>query len=122
MIFIGSNLSVVDNSGAMKARCIGLYKRKWAKTGDVVVVTITKAAPNKKIKRKQIFRAVIVKTVHFDFGFSNFSKKFEKNGVVLLKKSDDQPIGNRITEPISLELRKNRKFVKFFSIAPKVIL
>ena len=122
MIQMQSKLFVADNSGARKIQCIkvlGGSKRRFASIGDIIVVSIKDAIPRGKVKKGEIFKAVIVRTKK-DFNRSDgTSIRFDKNAAVLLDKQEE-PIATRIFGPVTKELR-TKKFMKIISLAPEVI-
>ena len=122
MIQMQSNLIVADNSGARKIQCIkvlGGSKRRFASIGDIIVVTIKDAIPRGKVKKGEIFRAVVVRTKKDFQRTDGTSLKFDKNAAVLLDKQGE-PIATRIFGPVTRELR-TKKFLKIISLAPEVI-
>ena len=122
MIQMQSNLIVADNSGARKIQCIkvlGGSKRRFASIGDIIVVTIKDAIPRGKVKKGEIFRAVVVRTKKDFKRTDGTSLKFDKNAAVLLDKQNE-PIATRIFGPVTRELR-TKKFLKIISLAPEVI-
>ena len=122
MIQMQSNLFVADNSGARRVQCIkvlGGSKRRFASIGDIIVVSIKDAIPRGKVKKGEIFKAVVVRTKK-DFGRADgTSIRFDKNAAVLLDKQEE-PIATRIFGPVTRELR-TKKFMKIISLAPEVI-
>ncbi|MFL2510480.1 MAG: 50S ribosomal protein L14 [Alphaproteobacteria bacterium] len=122
MIQMQSHLFVADNSGARKIQCIkvlGGSKRRFASIGDIVVVSIKDAIPRGKVKKGEVFKAVIVRTKK-DFGRPDgTSIRFDKNAAVLLDKQEE-PIATRIFGPVTRELR-TKKFMKIISLAPEVL-
>ena len=122
MIQVESVLDVADNSGARKVLCIkvlGGSKRKYASVGDIIVVAVKEAIPNAKVKKGEVARAVVVRTVK-EVGRKDGSYiRFDRNAVVLVK-TDDNPVGTRIFGPVARELR-DRQFTKIISLAPEVI-
>ena len=122
MIQMQSNLFVADNSGARKIQCIkvlGGSKRKSASIGDIIVVSIKDAIPRAKVKKGDVYKAVIVRTSK-DFQRSDGTCiRFDKNAAVLLDKQEE-PIATRIFGPVTRELR-NKKFMKMISLAPEVL-
>ena len=117
-----SNLTVADNSGARKIQCIkvlGGSKRRFASIGDIIVVTIKDAIPRGKVKKGEIFKAVVVRTKKDFKRKDGTSIKFDKNAAVLLDKQEE-PIATRIFGPVTRELR-TKKFLKIISLAPEVI-
>ncbi|RDU72582.1 50S ribosomal protein L14 [Helicobacter aurati] len=122
MIQSFTRLNVADNSGAKEVMCIkvlgGSHKR-YASVGDVVVVSVKKAIPNGKVKRRQVLKAVVVRTkkeIHRDNGSL---VRFDDNAVVLLD-AKREPIGTRIFGPVSREVRY-ANFMKIISLAPEVL-
>ena len=122
MIQMQSKLFVADNSGARKIQCIkvlGGSKRRSASIGDIIVVSIKDALPRAKVKKGDVYKAVIVRTSK-DFKRPDGSAiRFDKNAAVLLDKQEE-PIGTRIFGPVTRELR-SKKFMKIISLAPEVI-
>jgi len=117
-----SNLYVADNSGARKIQCIkvlGGSKRRFASIGDIIVVSIKDAIPRAKVKKGEVFKAVIVRTSK-EFGRADGTTiRFDKNAAVLLDKQEE-PIATRIFGPVTRELR-TKKFMKIISLAPEVL-
>ena len=122
MIQMQSNLFVADNSGAKKIQCIkvlGGSKRRFASIGDIIVVSIKDAIPRAKVKKGEVFKAVIVRTSK-EFTRSDGSTiRFDKNAAVLLDKQEE-PVATRIFGPVTRELR-TKKFMKIISLAPEVL-
>ena len=122
MIQMQSKLFVADNSGARKIQCIkvlGGSKRRFASIGDIIVCSIKDAIPRAKVKKGEVFKAVIVRTSK-DFQRSDgTSIRFDKNAAVLLDKQEE-PIATRIFGPVTRELR-SKKFMKIISLAPEVL-
>ena len=122
MIQMQSHMFVADNSGARKIQCIkalGGSKRRFASIGDIVVVSIKDAIPRGKVKKGEVFKAVIVRTKK-DFNRPDgTSIRFDKNAAVLLDKQEE-PIATRIFGPVTRELR-TKKFMKIISLAPEVL-
>ncbi len=122
MIQIQTTLDVADNSGAKKVGCIkvlGGSKRRYASIGDIVVVSVKDAIPHAKVKKGEIYKAVIVRTKK-EIGRPDGSHiRFDNNSAVLLNKSME-PIGTRIFGPVARELRA-KNFMKIVSLAPEVL-
>ena len=122
MIQMQSNLFVADNSGARKIQCIkvlGGSKRRSASIGDIIVVSIKDAIPRAKVKKGDVYKALIVRTKK-DFSRKDGSTiRFDKNAAVLLDKQEE-PIATRIFGPVTRELR-TKKFMKIISLAPEVL-
>ena len=122
MIQTESYLEVADNSGARRVMCIkvlGGSKRRYARVGDIIKVTVKEAIPRGKVKKGQVMRAVVVRTRKGVRRPDGSLIKFDENAAVLLSNSD-APIGTRIFGPVTRELR-GEKFMKIISLAPEVI-
>ena len=122
MIQPRSMLDVADNSGAKKAQCIrvlGGSNKRYASLGDIVIVAVKEAVPDGTVKKGEVARAVVVRTVK-EVGRKDGSYiRFDRNAVVLIK-TDDNPVGTRIFGPVARELRA-KKFMKIISLAPEVL-
>ena len=122
MIQMESVLNVADNSGAKRVKCVkvlGGSKRKYASVGDIIVVSVKDAAPNGKVKKGQLTRAVIVRTKKEIRRRDGSYIRFDNNSAVLLNK-DNEPVGSRIFGPVARELRA-KQFMKIVSLAPEVL-
>ena len=122
MIQTESYLEVPDNSGARRVMCIkvlGGSKRRYARVGDIIKVTVKEAIPRGKVKKGQVMRAVVVRTRKGVRRPDGSLIKFDENAAVLLSAAD-APIGTRIFGPVTRELR-GEKFMKIISLAPEVI-
>ena len=122
MIQTESYLEVADNSGARRVMCIkvlGGSKRRYARVGDIIKVTVKEAIPRGKVKKGQVMRAVVVRTRKRVRRPDGSLIKFDETAAVLLNNSD-APIGTRIFGPVTRELR-GEKFMKIISLAPEVI-
>ena len=122
MIQMQSSLFVADNSGARKIQCIkvlGGSKRKSASIGDIIVVSIKDAIPRAKVKKGDVYKAVIVRTSKDFQRLDGTAIRFDKNAAVLLDKQEE-PIATRIFGPVTRELR-TKKFMKIISLAPEVL-
>ena len=122
MIQAESTLSVADNSGARKIKCIrvlGGSRRRFASVGDVIVVTIKEAIPNGRVKKGEVRRAVIVRTAKDVRRADGSVIRFDGNAAVLINKNEE-PIGTRIFGPVVRELRA-KKHMKIISLAPEVL-
>jgi len=122
MVQVSTVLSVADNSGARKVRCIkvlGGSKRRYASIGDIIVVSIKEAIPNSKVKKGSVMKAVVVRTAKEVGRPDGTYIRFDHNSAVLI---DDQrePVGTRIFGPVARELRA-KKFMKIISLAPEVL-
>jgi len=122
MIQMQSMLDVADNTGARRVMCIkvlGGSKRRYASIGDVIKVTIKDAAPRGRVKKGDIYNAVIVRTAKGVRRPDGSLVKFDDNAAVLLN-NKLEPIGTRIFGPVTRELR-NERFMKIVSLAPEVL-
>ena len=122
MIQTQSYLEVADNSGARRVMCIkvlGGSKRRYARVGDLIKVTVKEAIPRGKVKKGQVITAVVVRTKKGVRRPDGSLIKFDENAAVLLS-AQDAPIGTRIFGPVTRELR-GEKFMKIISLAPEVI-
>ncbi len=122
MIQMQTKLEVADNSGAKQVMCIkilGGSKRRYAGIGDVVKVSIKDAIPNSKVKKGDVYFAVVVRTRHGVRRKDGSKVAFDGNAAVLLN-NQHQPIGTRIFGPVTRELR-SEKFMKIISLAAEVI-
>ncbi len=115
-------VEVADNTGAKKAMCIrvlGGSSQRYARLGDVIVVTVKDAAPDGHVKKGEVHRAVVIRTVKEQRRPDGSYIKFDRNSVVLIKPSGD-PLGTRIFGPVARELRR-KGFTKIISLAPEVL-
>ena len=122
MIQMQTRLNVADNSGAKEVICIkvlGGSKRRTASIGDVIVVSIKDALPNSKVKKGDVAKAVVVRTIHKLKRPDGSYIRFDDNSAVLINASKE-PIGTRIFGPVARELRA-KQFVKIVSLAPEVL-
>ncbi len=122
MIQMQSNLSVADNSGARSVMCIkvlGGSHRRYAGIGDVIKVTVKDAIPRGKVKKGDVYNAVVVRTRKGVRRADGSQIRFDGNAAVLLN-NQLQPIGTRIFGPVTRELRGER-FMKIISLAPEVL-
>ena len=122
MIQMQSILDVADNTGARAVMCIkvlGGSKRRYAGIGDIIKVSIKDAAPRGRVKKGEIYIAVVVRTAKGIRRADGSSIKFDGNAAVLLT-AKLEPIGTRIFGPVTRELRTER-FMKIVSLAPEVL-
>ena len=122
MIQMQTMLEVADNSGARRAMCVkvlGGSKRRYAGIGDVIKVTIKEAIPRGRVKKGEIYHAVVVRTRKGARRPDGSLIRFDGNAVVLLN-NQKQPIGTRIFGPVTRELRR-AEFMKIVSLAPEVL-
>ena len=122
MIQQESRLVVSDNSGAKEVLCIkvlGGSGRKYATVGDIIVVTVKKAAPNSNIKKGSVVKAVVVRTTRKIKQNDGTIIRFDDNAAVIVN-DEGNPRGTRIFGPIPRELR-DKGFMKIISLAPEVI-
>ncbi|MEW8550878.1 MAG: 50S ribosomal protein L14 [Candidatus Thiodiazotropha endolucinida] len=122
MIQMQTNLSVADNSGAKQVQCIkvlGGSHRRYAGIGDIVKVSVKDAIPRGKVKKGDVYNAVVVRTKKGVRRPDGSVIRFDTNAAVLLNNAL-QPIGTRIFGPVTRELRSAR-FMKIISLAPEVL-
>jgi large subunit ribosomal protein L14 len=122
MIQVHTQLNVADNSGAKKLQCIrvlGGTRRKYAHVGDIIVVAVKEAMPNSKVRKGDVKRAVVVRTIKETRRADGSYIKFDDNSAVLINPAGE-PIGTRIFGPVARELRAKR-FMKIISLAPEVL-
>ena len=122
MIQAESMLEVADNSGARRVMCIkvlGGSKRRYARIGDIIKVTVKEAIPRGKVKKGQVMNAVVVRTRSGVRRQDGSLIKFDGNAAVLLN-TNLAPIGTRVFGPVTRELR-SEKFMKIVSLAPEVL-
>jgi len=117
-----SRLRVADNTGAKEILCIrvlGGSARRYAGIGDIIVATVKDAIPGAGVKKGDVVKAVIVRTVKEKRRADGSYIKFDENAAVLLK-GDGDPRGTRIFGPVGRELR-DKKYMKIISLAPEVL-
>jgi large subunit ribosomal protein L14 len=122
MIQMQSTLSAADNSGARELMCIkvlGGSKRRYARIGDVIKVTVKDAIPRGRVKKGEVYNAVVVRTAKGVRRGDGSLIRFDGNAAVLLN-NKLEPIGTRIFGPVTRELR-TEKFMKIVSLAPEVL-
>ncbi len=122
MIQMQSILRVADNTGARSIMCIkvlGGSKRKYASIGDIIKVSVKDAAPRGRVKKGEVYTAVVVRTAKGVRRADGSLIKFDSNAAVLLN-NKLEPIGTRIFGPVTRELR-NAQFMKIVSLAPEVL-
>jgi large subunit ribosomal protein L14 len=122
MIQQESRLKVADNSGAKEVLCIrvlGGTGRRYASIGDKIVVSVKEAAPGGNVKKKQVSKAVVVRTKKEVRRKDGSYIRFDDNAVVLLN-NQDEPRGSRIFGPVARELRE-KEYMKIVSLAPEVL-
>jgi len=122
MIQQETRLKVADNTGAKELLCIkvlGGSRKKYAKIGDLIVVTIKKAIPASTLKKGEVHRAIIVRTKKEIKRKDGSYIRFDDNAAVIID-SNLEPRGTRVFGPVARELRE-KKFMKIVSLAPEVI-
>ena len=122
MIQMHTKLEVADYSGARLVQCLkvlGGSKRRFASLGDLIVISVKEAIPKGKVKKGEIHKAVIVRTVKSVGRSDGTSIRFDRNAVVLIS-PEGEPIGTRIFGPVTRELR-SKKYTKIISLAPEVL-
>ncbi|MDR3070310.1 MAG: 50S ribosomal protein L14 [Propionibacteriaceae bacterium] len=122
MIQQETRLKVADNTGAKELLCIrvlGGSKRRYAGLGDMIVATVKDAIPGGNVKKGEVVRAVVVRTVKSTRRADGSYIKFDENAAVILK-ADGDPRGTRIFGPVGRELRE-KKYMRIISLAPEVL-
>ncbi len=122
MIQAQTRLKVADNSGAKELMCIkvlGGSRRRYARVGDIIVASVKAATPGATVKKKEVVRAVVVRTVRITTRPDGTSIRFDENAAVVIN-PDKQPRGTRIFGPVARELRDGG-YMKIVSLAPEVL-
>jgi large subunit ribosomal protein L14 len=122
MIQMQTTLAAADNSGARELMCIkvlGGSKRRYAQIGDVIKVSVREAIPRGKVKKGEVYDAVVVRTRKGVRRPDGSLSRFDGNAAVLVN-NKLEPIGTRIFGPVTRELRSER-FMKIVSLAPEVL-
>lgn len=116
-------LTSADNTGARRIQCIrvlGGYKKRYARIGDVVAVSVKQALPHTSVKKGEVCHAVVVRTRKETRRKDGTYIRFDDNAVVLIDKKSKEPRGSRIFGPVARELRQ-KGFTKIISLAPEVL-
>ena len=122
MIQQETRLTVADNTGAKEVLCIkvlGGCKKRYARVGDLIVVTIKKSIPSANLKKGEVHKAVVVRTKKESKRKDGSYIRFDDNAVVIVN-DNKEPRGTRVFGPVARELRE-RKFMKILSLAPEVL-
>ena len=122
MIQVQTNLDVADNSGARRVMCIkvlGGSKRRYARIGDIIVVSIKEAIPRGRVNKGDVMKAVVVRTAKDVKRQDGSVIRFDRNAAVLIN-NQSEPVGTRIFGPVVRELRA-KNFMKIISLAPEVL-
>jgi large subunit ribosomal protein L14 len=122
MIQENTRLVVADNTGAKEINCfriLGGTRKRYATVGDIIVASVKKALPNGMVKKKDVVRAVVVRTRKEYRRPDGSYIRFDENAAVIINE-DGEPKGNRIFGPVARELR-DKKFIKIVSLAPEVL-
>lgn len=122
MIQMQTSLDIADNSGAKRVMCIkvlGGSHRRYAGIGDIIKVSVKDAIPRGKVKKGEVYNAVVVRTKKGIRRSDGSAIRFDGNAAVILN-ANLQPVGTRIFGPVTRELR-NEKFMKIISLAPEVL-
>ena len=116
-------VTIADNSGAKIGRIfkvLGASKKRWAKIGEIVVLSVQKAEPRKAVKKKDVLNAVVVRTRNAQRRKDGTYIRFDENAVVIIEKGKKDPIAGRIFGPIPRELAE-LGYQKIISLAPEVV-
>ncbi len=122
MIQTYTRLKVADNTGARQIMCIGLLGgsgKKYARVGDIIVASVKRAIPGGAVKKGEVVRAVVIRTVQPYRRPDGSSIRFDENAAVILTDKNN-PKGTRIFGPVARELRE-KEFTKIISLAPEVL-
>ena len=123
MIQQESRLKVADNTGAkelLTIRVLGGSGRRYAGLGDIIVATVKDAIPGGNVKKGEVVKAVVVRTVKEPRRADGSYIKFDENAAVLIKNNEGEPRGTRIFGPVGRELR-DKRYMKIISLAPEVL-
>ncbi len=123
MIQHRSILKSADNTGAKRIQCIkvlGGYKKRYARIGDIITISIKEAKPHSMVKKGEVLHAVVVRTKKETRREDGSYIRFDENAVVIIDKNNKDPKGTRIFGPIAREVRK-KGFNKIVSLAPEVL-
>lgn len=119
MISLLTTVNIIDNSGGVLGRCIKIlspHNRKYAVVGDLIVISVIKAIPSSKIRKGEIFKATVVRTIHNTTGL-----RFDSNAVILVKTSpkttDLTPIGSSVKGVLPVQLKYKRGCAKLLALA-----
>ena len=122
MIQQQTRLKVADNTGAKEIMCIhvlGGTGRRYARVGDVIVASVKKATPGGVVKKGEVVKAVVVRTVKVTGRADGSYIRFDENAAVIIR-DDKNPRGTRIFGPVARELR-DKEYMKILSLAPEVL-
>ena len=122
MVQVQTILTIADNSGARTAKCIRILGgsfRRYARIGDIIVVSVRDALPDSEIKKGQVAKAVVVRTKKEYKRPDGSYIRFDQNAAVLINE-DKEPRASRIFGPVARELR-DKHFMKIISLAPEVV-
>lgn len=121
MISVETRLSVADNSGAKSVQCFRILgqRRRYAKVGDIIKISVKEAQPGGLVKKGQVCNALIVRTKHPIRRPDGSYLKFDDNAVIIIDDTKN-PVGSRIFGPVARELR-DKNYTKVISLAPEVL-
>ncbi|MFH0950926.1 MAG: 50S ribosomal protein L14 [bacterium] len=123
MIQVQTMLKVADNSGAKKVQCIkviGGYKKRYARVGERIIITVKQAVPHAAVKKSDVLPAVVVRTTKEISRSDGTYLRFNENACVIIDKKSGEPKGTRIFGPIPREVRR-AGYTKIASLAPEVL-
>ena len=122
MVRMRSILEIADNTGAKRASCIGILERgnkAYADVGDIITANIKEATPDSIIKKGEVVKAVVVRTINKIRRADGSYLRFDSNAVVIIDPQKN-PRGTRVFGPVARELRE-KNFMKIISLAPEVV-
>jgi len=122
MIRMRSILEIADNTGAKRASCIGILERgnkRYAEIGDIITANIKEATPDSTIKKGEVVKAVVVRTINKIRRIDGSYLRFDSNAIVIID-AQKNPRGTRVFGPVARELRE-KNFMKIVSLAPEVV-
>ncbi|MFC1613056.1 50S ribosomal protein L14 [Patescibacteria group bacterium] len=123
MIQHRSMLKSADNTGAKRMQCIkvlGGYKKRYARLGDIITITVKEAQPHSMVKKGEVLHAVLVRIKKETRRINGIYIRFDENAAVIIDKKNKEPKGTRIFGPVARELRA-KGFNKIISLAPEVL-
>lgn len=120
MININSKFFCFDNTGVKQVKCIRIFNKKYIKPGSLLLVVLRKVKVHKKLKKGQIYRAIVIRLTKLVTRYSGISNSYKVNGIILFKKHELMPLGTRIYGSVFFEIRL-LGFMKIVSLAAYLI-